>query len=74
MKSTVRKGNRQILQDTWESSRVLEVLVCLRYHQGEEVVEKTVREAAKLDWRFCQRCGTEEPHEGDLTGCVGADD
>ena len=69
MKTTARKGNRQILQDAWELSRVLEVLVRLRHQQGAEVVEGAVKEAARLEWRFCQACGTEEPHEGDL--CAG---
>ena len=57
-------------EDQHEFDRVLRLLVPLRHRQGKRVVELAVKEAARLDWRFCQSCGSEEPHEGDLcTGC-----
>ena len=53
-----------------EVALVVRCLVRLRHHQGESSVEQAVEEAARLDWQFCESCGSEEPHEGDLcTGC-----
>ena len=56
-------------EDQYEVALVVRHLVRLRHHQGEEVVEAALKEAAGLDWRFCLRCGTEEPSGGDL--CAG---
>ena len=50
---------------------VVRYLVRLRHHQGESAEERAVEEAAKLDWRFCVNCGTEEPCEGNLCSACG---
>ncbi len=57
-------------EDQYAFDRVVRHLVRLRHHQAESSVEQAVNEAARLDWLFCENCGAEEPHEGDLcTGC-----
>ena len=57
-------------EDEYEFNLVVRCLVRLRHHQGRSAVEHAVQEAARLEWRFCANCGSEESHEGDLcTGC-----
>ena len=57
-------------EDHYEFDLVVHRLVRLRHHQGPSSVDDAVKEAARLDWRFCENCGSEEPHERDLcTGC-----
>ena len=64
------KSWRAAREGRFEFSRMVHALVRLRHHQGEAAVERAVTEAARLDWRFCVNCGSQEPHEGDLcTGC-----
>ena len=42
----------------------------MRHHQGQSGVEQAVQEAAQLDWRFCQSCGSETAWDGEIcTGC-----
>ena len=64
--TTSRKPN----DDQYEVAIVVRHLVRLRHHHGRSAVAEAVQAAARLDWRFCQSCGSEESHEGDLcTGC-----
>ena len=56
-------------QDQYELALVVRHLVRFRHQQGESAVEGAVKEAAGLEWRFCQACGTEEPYEG--SACIG---
>ncbi len=57
-------------EDQHEFALVVRCLVRLRYHQGASAVEHAVQEAAGLDWRFCQACGAEVPHDhGECAGC-----
>ena len=51
----------------WSATSV----VRLRHHQGEEVAEAALKEAAGFEWRFCVNCGTEAPHEGDVCSACG---
>ena len=62
--------NRRPNDDQYEFSLVVRHLVRLRHRQGEDGVEAVLKEAAKLDWRFCENYGQETGHERDLcTGC-----
>ena len=57
-------------EDQHEFALVVRCLVRLRHHQSDSAVEQAVKEAAGLDWRFCQGCGSEESHDADhCTGC-----
>ena len=57
-------------EDQHEFTLVVRCLVRLRHRQGYSAVERAVKEAARLDWRFCANCGAETEHDGDLcTGC-----
>ena len=57
-------------EDQHEFALVIRYLVRLRHRQGASATERALKEAARLDWRFCANCGTEEPCEGNLcTGC-----
>ena len=59
-------------EDQHEAALVVRYLVRLRSHQGAPAVERAVQEATGLDWRFCQNCGSEEPHDhGECAGCAG---
>ena len=62
-------STKKLTQDQYEFALVVRHLVRLRHHQGEEVVEHAVKEAAGLEWRFCQGCGSESPWDDEL--CVG---
>ena len=58
------------VEDRYEFARIIFSLVRLRHRQGDAVIERAVNEAARLDWRFCENCGSEESHQGDLcSGC-----
>ena len=57
-------------EDQHEFALVVRQLVRLRHHQGDSAVEQAVKEAAGLDWRFCQSCGSETAWDGDIcNGC-----
>ena len=64
-------NNSERAEGQYEFAWMVRHLVRLRHHQGEEVVEAALREAAGLDWRFCANCGTEEPCEGDVCSACG---
>ena len=61
--------SRRPTEDQYQLALVIRYLVRLRHRQGQSAVEEVVKEAARLEWRFCKACGTEEPCEGNL--CVG---
>ncbi len=59
-------------EDHYEFDLVVHRLVRLRHHQGYSAVAKAVWEAAGLEWRFCETCGSETPWDGELcAGCGG---
>ncbi len=57
-------------EDEYEFSLVVRHLVRLRCRQGKSAVEQAVQEAAGFEWRFCENCGAEVPHDhGECAGC-----
>ena len=59
-------------EDRYEIALVIHHLVRLRHRQGPSAVERAVKEAARLGRRFCENCGSEEPHDhGECAGCAG---
>ncbi len=57
-------------EDAREFTSVIHGLARLSSHQGRPMVNHAVAEAARLSLRFCRRCGSETPWDGDLcTGC-----
>ena len=63
-------SSRRPTEDQHEFGLVVRCLVRLRTHQGYSAVEHAVNEAAGLEWRFCQSCGTETPWGGGhCAGC-----
>ena len=61
--------SRRPTEDQYPLALVIRYLVRLRHHQGQSAVEEAVQAAARLDWRFCLHCGTEEPCERSV--CIG---
>ena len=63
-------STRKPTADQYQLALMVRCLVRLRCRQGESVVAEAVKEAAGLDWRFCQACGAEEPHDhGECAAC-----
>lgn len=63
-------SNSAKTEDLAEVALVVRCLVRLRHHQTYLAVEHAVKEAAGLEWRFCQACGAEVPHDhGECAGC-----